>query len=196
MPIACFRMPAAIISTLILLLALTSPVAADQSCQEPAGTTIYLVRHAEKADDGSNDPPLSAEGRARAQALREVLSDVPLSAIHTTHLKRTWQTAEPVAMAHDLQINRHPIAAGQATEHSARLADTLIEQHCGDQVLVVGHSNTVPLIVAALTGQAEPDLAEGDYDFFYQVRVTQGGEAAVVRARFGAPNRTSEARGD
>jgi len=190
MQIGCFRTTLALVSGLILLLALLPAAVAGEACHDPAGTTIFLVRHAEKTDDGSNDPPLSTEGQTRAQALREVLNEVPLSAIHTTHLKRTWQTAGPVALAHDLPINRHPIASGQAAEHSVRLADTLIEQHCGEQVLVVGHSNTVPLIVAALTGQAEPELSESDYDFFYQVRAMTDGRTTVTRTRYGHPGRT------
>ncbi|MEE4330256.1 MAG: histidine phosphatase family protein, partial [Wenzhouxiangella sp.] len=57
-----------------------------QQCDDAAGLTVYLVRHAERAEDGSDDPPLSPEGQARAQALRAVLDDVELAAIHTTQL--------------------------------------------------------------------------------------------------------------
>ncbi len=151
--------------------------------------TVYVVRHAERAEDGSSDPPLSREGQARAQALQSVLGEVALSAIHTTHLKRTWQTAGPVATAHSLEVQQHPIGSGEAAEHSARLARELIERHCGEQVLVVGHSNTVALIVAALSGRPEPELSEADYDFFYQVRLLPDGPATVIRTHYGHPNR-------
>ena len=172
-----------------LLVALASAAAARE-CPDPAGTTVYVVRHAERAEDGSSDPPLSREGLNRAQALRAALRDAPLDAIYTTQLQRTWLTAGPVAGDQGIEILRVPIASGEAAEHSAALAKDLLEHHCGEQVLVVGHSNTVPLIVSALTGLPEPELSESDYDFFYQVRFMPNDQVAVTRTRYGEPNRT------
>ena len=165
--------------------------AADRGCADPAGTTVYVVRHAERAEDGTGDPPLSPDGQARAQALRAALSDIPLAAVHTTQLQRTVLTAGPVARANGLEIHQHPIASGEAESHSAALAEYLVRHHCGEQVLVVGHSNTVPMIVSALTGRPEPELSELDYDFLYQVRLMPDGEALLLRSRYGRSNRTA-----
>lgn len=185
------RLRQAAVFILLLPWMLLSLPALAMNCSDPAGLTVYVVRHAERAEDGTSDPPLSTDGLARAQALREALSDVPLAAIHTTHLQRTWQTASPVARDQGIEIQQHPISAGEAGPHSATLAEHLIQHHCGDQVLVVGHSNTVPLILSALTGQPEPELSERDYDFFHQVRLLPGDEPALLRARYGRSNRTA-----
>src|SRR3954467_13424487 len=79
-----------IIVALLLLSRLFSPDAAAQS-------TIFFVRHAEKAAGGGNDPDLSDLGRARAESLATMLKDSAVSAIFVSELKRTQQTAAPLA---------------------------------------------------------------------------------------------------
>ena len=83
---------------LILLLTTTATASAQG--------TIYLVRHAERADSGTmagttmaTDPDLSEAGRARAASLAVMLKDAGIKAIYTTEYKRTRQTAEPLAKA-------------------------------------------------------------------------------------------------
>ena len=56
---------------------------------DDASMTFVIVRHAEKVADGSKDPPLTEAGRARAQALAQRLSSVPVIAVYTTPLQRT-----------------------------------------------------------------------------------------------------------
>ncbi|WP_460500478.1 histidine phosphatase family protein, partial [Hymenobacter agri] len=74
------------ISTLCALLVLLGtttsraqmPAAAEKGKTKikPLITTVYIVRHAEKDTTvaGNPDPELSAEGRARAQALNQTLA--------------------------------------------------------------------------------------------------------------------------
>ena len=68
-----------------------------------AQATVFVVRHAERADDGAakleDDPDLSAAGRARAEALAAALEDAGITAIFATQYKRTHQTAAPLAKA-------------------------------------------------------------------------------------------------
>ncbi|MGC4048357.1 MAG: histidine phosphatase family protein [Paludibaculum sp.] len=72
----------------------------------PAQTTIYVVRHADRAP-GNEDPPISETGRLRAKALARLLTDAPLGAIFATEAVRTQQTAAPTAEAHHLSTGIH-----------------------------------------------------------------------------------------
>jgi len=59
-------------------------LATPASCAE----TVILVRHAEKAAAPADDPPLSAEGRQRAEALAAMLSASGASSIYVTEYLR------------------------------------------------------------------------------------------------------------
>jgi broad specificity phosphatase PhoE len=162
----------------VALLAAVPAVTAAQA------TVVLVVRHAERAP-GSGDPPISDAGRARAMALAEVGKVAGVSAVITTQLQRTRQTAQPLVEA----LGLTPVAVatqGDIAKHVAEVA-AAVRQQAGKTVLVVGHSNTVPLIVAALGGAKFPDLCEPEYDALITVILDSGGGARTVRTRFGAP---------
>src|SRR6476619_7693249 len=75
-------------------------------------STVFIVRHAEKADD-SNDAELSEAARARTEALANMLRDSKISVIYTTEFRRTQQTAAPLAKALGLTVTTLP-ATNQA----------------------------------------------------------------------------------
>ncbi len=70
-------------------------------------TTIVLVRHGESAAaradrpfdlvEGHGDPPLHDEGRVQAQRVADRLEGEPIAAIYVTTLRRTAETAAPLA---------------------------------------------------------------------------------------------------
>src|SRR4051812_7921225 len=70
---------------------------------DPAPTTVFLVRHAERAEDGTPDPGLSEAGRERAMALVAAVGEENLAAIFVTQFKRTARTAGPIAQARNLE---------------------------------------------------------------------------------------------
>lgn len=146
-----------------------------------ADTVVVVVRHAEKAADDPRDPSLSAAGHARAEALAKVLSNTPLAAAYATGYRRTQQTAQPSAKANgvDVQI----IAAGQEAD-GATLRDRIRREHAGRTVLVVGHSNTVPAIVGALSGMATAAMAEDEFDRLSVVILPEDGEPRLIVARY------------
>ena len=54
--------------------------------------TIYLLRHAEKADDGSHDPVLTVQGQQRAKNIADMLSHANIQQIYATDYQRTQLT--------------------------------------------------------------------------------------------------------
>jgi phosphohistidine phosphatase SixA len=146
-----------------------------------AQATIFLVRHAERADAGSpsgaamaDDPELSDAGRARAASLAAILADAQVTAIYTTEYKRTRQTAEPLAAARKLAVTT--IKANEPT----RLLESL--KGATGNVLVVGHSNTVPDILLGLGIRTPVTIKEDEYDNLFIL--TMGPEPKLVRLRF------------
>lgn len=77
-------------------------------------TTVYLARHgesdwnAERRWQGHADRPLTERGREQAEALAERLADVQLDAVYASDLRRAWETADPVARSHGLDVVRVP----------------------------------------------------------------------------------------
>lgn len=126
---------------------------------------VILTRHAERADGaatmGGSDPLLSEAGKARAEKIASMLVDANVAAMFTTEYRRTMDTAAPLALKIKLSPDVVP-----AAQLSALIEK--IKSHLDDTVFVVGHSNTVPMIIKALGG---PDVTIGDneYDnlFFY-----------------------------
>lgn len=162
---------------------LTAALAAGAAAQAP--TLVFLVRHAEKAATPADDPPLTADGEARARALAEVLDYANIGAVISTPYTRTRSTAAPVAARRGLTVETVAVAGGVAA-HATAVAD-VVRRHAGKAVLVVGHSNTIPAIAAALGAPRLPDMCDGDYDQIYIVELMPGGETRFARARFGMP---------
>lgn len=141
-------------------------------------TVVYLVRHAERAEDGTNDPPISAAGEARARLIADILRDSGIERVHTTDYKRTRATAEPLAERLGLPLETYE--GGDVAGLAERIRTD------GGRHLVVGHSNTTPDAVAALRGEPGPPIGEMEYDRLYVVTLTPDG-ASTVLLRFGAP---------
>lgn len=121
-----------------------------------ARPTIFIVRHAEKAATGGNDPDLSSAGRQRAQRLATVLKDARISAIFVTELRRTRQTAAPLAQR--LGLNPQVVPSNNSPLLIARL------RAGSGNILVVGHSNTIPDVIRGFGVMTPIQIGENDFD--------------------------------
>ena len=149
-------------------------------------TTVILVRHAEKAVTPANDPGLTEAGAARARALMAIARDAGVTAVITTQFARTRETARPAAEA--LRITPEVARTGGSMAQHAQDVARMVQAHAGGVVLVVGHSNTIPAIVAALGAAQPPPICDSEYDGLYVVVVPAGGPAHLIRGRYGQPS--------
>jgi len=105
---------------------------------------IFLVRHAEKANDGTKDPPLTQEGEIRAERLAHVLKSFDISAVYSTDYQRTRDTANPIANASEVDVQLYD-------PRSDMIIDAL-SSHNGN-ILIVGHSNSTPTLCNRIIGK-------------------------------------------
>jgi len=167
-------------------LAALAVVACAAPSGPPAGPepgSVVVVRHAEKVRDGSPDPALTPEGERRAVELDRVLSDVDVAGLIATPTRRTRGTLAPIARRTGVAVTEvgrdaDPIADVAAAARAAAAG--------GGVVVVAGHSDTVPGIVATLSGAPVGPIADDAYDDLFVVFRPGRADAAVVHLRYGA----------
>jgi 2,3-bisphosphoglycerate-dependent phosphoglycerate mutase len=147
-------------------------------------TTIVLIRHAEKQLGSIPDAPLTQEGELRALRLAQMFGDSSrfgrVGNIYITDTRRTQQTAAGLAQ----RLGLTPQVIGAKTD-SSELARRLLKENRGGRALVVGHSNTVPELVAALADRDDvPPIADDEFDTLYVVTVPSIGSASVLRMKY------------
>jgi broad specificity phosphatase PhoE len=146
-------------------------------------TTIVVVRHAEKVMDGNPDPALTDEGQARAALLARMLGDRRLEdhidAIYVSPALRTRLTAAPLAA-------RLGLAPEIASEDDPRgFARRVLREHRGDRILIVGHADTMPALVEALSGAKDiPPIGAAEYGTMYVISVPRIGRANVLSVTY------------
>ena len=139
--------------------------------------TIFLLRHAERAEYESRDGVLSEAGEARARVLARVLQDAGVTAIYTSQLKRTIQTAEPLAKA--LGIVPTPVGgAPQAT------LDLIRKSGPSGAVAIIGHGDTVLAFLKALGHPGEVTIGSREHDDLFVIVPASGGQPTVVRLNY------------
>ncbi|MDZ7771541.1 MAG: phosphoglycerate mutase family protein [Balneolaceae bacterium] len=144
-------------------------------------TTFILVRHAEKATAPANDPALAPAGVQRSQRLAEMLAHSGVTAIWSTDFTRTQETARPLAEELGLEVRSYD-------PRRENLAEWLIDRTEGGTVLVVGHSNTIPMLANGLLGEERfEEYEESDYGNLLIVTLdaeAEDNKAKVLHLRF------------
>jgi broad specificity phosphatase PhoE len=164
-----------------MALALLSGTPAVLAQEAGSGSTVYLVRHAERAADHPSDPTLTPAGSARAALLARMLADVELVSVWSTDYRRTRLTAAPVARVHGLEVASYDPRGPGLQALLERLRST------PGHHLVVGHSNTTPAVVEALGGDPVSPIDEGEYDRLYVVVLAGSEVVSSALIRFGEP---------
>lgn len=141
-------------------------------------TSILLLRHADiDPPAGNPDPGLNAKGLARAEQLARMLASTRISSIFTSALRRTQETAAPLAARVGLALPL-PIVP---PDHEFVAA--LRAGRYGPIVVVVGHSNTIPVLLDALAGRPL-GIVIGSFDDLFVASVPLD-PTQLVRIKYG-----------
>jgi broad specificity phosphatase PhoE len=176
---------------LLLLVACAGARPTEPRSEAPApsaSTLVLLVRHGEKATDGGDDPALTPAGQQRAEALIQVAQNAGVSAIYATRFRRTRETAQPLAERLGIPVTVGEVIRGGNQAQATAQAQELLTKHRGQVVLVVGHSNTLPLLAEALAGIPIQPIPDTEYDRLMVVVVPPSGPARLIQSRYGAPS--------
>lgn len=141
-------------------------------------TTIYLVRHAEKATEGGKDPLLTQEGKERAARLSAILKEAGIDRVYSTIYQRTQLTAKPTAddLETGIRIYDPRDLKGFATQ---------LKDRDGSGILVVGHSNTTPTLVNELIGKEQfPMIEESEYGDLFRVTISEDGSGKALLLKY------------
>jgi broad specificity phosphatase PhoE len=134
--------------------------------QEGGARTVFLVRHAERAS-AAPDSLLSPAGQKRAECLARTLRDAGIKQIYISDVKRTEQTAAPLATALKIKPTVVP-----AKDPSTLIRDIAYGAQQGN-ALVVGHSDTLPFVLARLKA-GTVTIGDNQYDQLFVVNITDG----------------------
>jgi len=154
--------------------------------ESQATTTIIFFRHAEQTSHDEANPPLSEAGQRRVAELTRQLVDADvvagIDAIYSTPYIRSLETARPLADQLDLPINSY------AADDTEEILDTILKNHKGKIILVIGHSNTLPVLIANLGASKKvPAIAQYEFDNIYIISIPWFGKTKTIRLRIGEP---------
>ncbi|HKW75718.1 MAG TPA: histidine phosphatase family protein [Terriglobales bacterium] len=159
----------------LFLLSLVFGLSAVAAAQQSSVRTVFLVRHAERAS-AAPDSLLSPAGQKRAECLARTLRDAGIKQIFITDVKRTEQTATPLAAAMKLKPTVIP-----AKDPNTLIRD--IAYGAQGNVLVVGHSDTLPFVLARLKA-GTITIGENQYDQLFVVNITDGVASPVTTLHY------------
>lgn len=126
-------------------------------------TVIYLIRHAEKADQ-SPDTHLSEAGMLRAENWAVFFQDIAFDAFYSTAYNRTRQTIQPT-----VDSKAGEIVLYDPFDFSL---SGVVQNHPGKNILIVGHSNTIPALINEFLGEEiYPEIEETQYGNLYKITI-------------------------
>ena len=137
-------------------------------------TTFVLVRHAEKASDGTRDPALTAEGEERSGRLNELFKNADITAIYSSPYKRTRATVAPLAASTSLEVKEYD-------PRGVAFISDIMKNHTGGTIVVSGHSNTIPFVANELLGNDRfAQLEDSDYGKIFIITVSEVGNGVLT----------------
>ncbi|MBN2516571.1 MAG: histidine phosphatase family protein [Deltaproteobacteria bacterium] len=143
--------------------------------KKPRNTTkVFIVRHAEKAGP-SGDPPLTAIGEKRAATLARILDKSGVSVVFSTNTTRTRETVNNYADPRRIRI--------QLYGSIPQLTNLVTSTYVGKNILVAGHSDTVPATIRALGVGSAPEIGN-EFNNLFIVTLAPDGSASLTWLKY------------
>ena len=136
--------------------------------------TIYLIRHSEKDILSENqwDPPLTTCGIKRSEYLRSFFEDINIKNVYSTNYLRTMKTAMPIALSKKVGIQYYD------SNNLKLFSEQLLNSK--QNSIVVGHSNTTPILAGLLVDKDMNPFNENIYNRVYKVIISQKNKKLFV----------------
>lgn len=116
----------------------------QQTIGQSETTTLYLIRHAEKADSSQN-PELSEDGIKRSVRWTKLFEKTTIDVFFTTLTRRAQMTCSTIATSKQKDMIFY--------DFSKFSLKKTIEKYPGKTILIVGHSNTIPKQINDFLGE-------------------------------------------
>ncbi|MCU0676209.1 MAG: histidine phosphatase family protein [Myxococcota bacterium] len=155
----------------------------------PSGrpTTYYVIRHTER--DPGLDPPINAEGQARAERLATLLGATGFDEIVVTSFLRNQQSAAPLAERTGTPVTVAPISMTSSwAEFGSEVAAWQRDREVpGSTVLMIGHSGGYNAALLRGLGAEGVTILERYQDLVIVVREPDGSVRSSV-LEYGGPS--------
>ena len=175
-----------LVLALAALLAPSPPAAGPAPAGASGVTRVFLARHAERlSEPGDTDPPLTAAGRRRAALLGRMLRSADVAAVFATPFARARATAESVSVATGAPVEI------MHSDSSAALARVVRERFRGRTVVIIGHSDSLPNVVAELGWEGVEATRAWSYDDLGLLETRPGEPAQFLHLHYGGPADTT-----
>ena len=118
------------------------------------------------------DPPLTTCGIERSEYIGSYFEDINIKNVYSTNYFRTIKTATPTAISKKVSIKYYE------SNNLKLFSEQLLNSK--QNSLVVGHSNTTPILAGLLTGKVMNPFNENIYNRVYKVIISQKNKKLFV----------------
>jgi len=147
---------------------------------------IFVLRHADRVSEDID--ALSDKGKVRAELLARMLAQSGIKNAYCSDAKRTQDTVAPLKalLGAHLKVHVVPVGGGGTNGHVQAIVTALNALPADSTAAVIGHSNTIDLIIKALTNEVIAPIGPNEFDKLFVLSIPAGSPNLTL-LRYGAP---------
>ena len=147
---------------------------------------IFALRHADRVSE--NIDAFSDKGKVRAELLARMLAQSGIRNAYCSDAKRTQDTVAPLKAVPGVQLKVHvvPVGSSGTNGHVQAIVTALNALPADLTAAVIGHSNTIDLVIKALTNKVIAPIGPNEFDKLFVLSIPAGSPSLTL-LRYGAP---------